>query len=683
MNHPADGMWPPMDNHNVAQPGATVGQQNAVNYGDTAFHVEAIYHVNQGDPPERRNEVARNFLAAGVPREAERLFGDLLREGHVTSQRAYYYALSVVSGRSCGEVGGELFKNVRDARKIAQSLPDDPWQDAFTLVWRLLHLVRGESGAHRPRENVDEVLAAFGALPPDRQEEITQHLATIQDGVTQAALEGVYAHRVVTQRMSNGRAERAWKFFEAEPAPPRPFVAAATKPEPRDWLPVGFGGFAAFIGLSSSFFGTSVLGVLLALPMIIGGAILMAHHGAWRAGASMWSQIRLNQVTPPPRQPEPRSPGHWVSTAFVREIHRIVDSRFTEARPHVAGDWPGYTAGIRAHLKHRFVALYGNAQVPAGAVSWLARWHALKVAEGWGSNALFHTSVRSPERDTMLYRAGMGAAIAGLFVLVFAGGFGAAIFLAPGCFLVVKGVTKIRGLHRMSALARAHDEQIFAAETQGYEEWLRLLADRPSDGEMARWLSMDKVCLKNDLVRRNNLTTHDLVTHVVMTEGANGAKRARVLHGPPRYSNYEVQIFLLTRSGVREMRVELNFLTGEARNERRNLFRYDALASASVTEVGLRATRGEGDCTREVERLRSRRFCLTLVNGRDITVVAENFRNANDSVLEDESELFLVALQTSGIDAALPILEAVAAEGSDWIDREQERRERWSRDWYE
>ncbi|MGW6444089.1 hypothetical protein [Lentzea sp. NPDC055074] len=676
--------YPPQwGNHNVAEPGATVGQQNAVNYGDTAFHVEAIYQVNHGDPPERRNDVARNFLAAGVPRQAERLFGDLLRDGHVTTQRAYYYALSVVSGRSCGEVGGELFKNVRDARKIAQSLPDDAWQEAFTVVWRLLHLVRGVTGAHRPRENVDELLAAFGSLHPDRQDEITQHLATIQDGVTQAALENVYSHRVVSQRMSNSRVQRAWKFFEPEPAPPRPYIAAETKPEQRNWLPVIFGGFAAFLGLTSSFAGTSLPGVLLALPLVIGGAIVMVHHGAWRAGAAMWSQIRMSQVVSPPYQPEPRSPGHWVSTAFVEEIHRIVDTRFSEARPHVAGDWPGYTGGIRAHLKRRFVDLYGNAQVSAGAVSWLARWHAGKVAEGWSTNALFHTSVRSPERDTALYRVGVGVAIAGLVVLVFAGGAGAAIFLGPGCFFTANGLTKIRGLRKMSSLARAHDEQIFAAETQAYEEWVRVLADRPSDAEMARWLSMDKVCLKNDLVRRNNLSTHDLVTHVVMTEGADGARRARVPHGPPRFSHYEVQIFLLTRSGVRETRVQLNFLTGEARNERRNLFRYDALASASVSEVGMRATRGVGEGAREVERLRSRRFRLTLVNGRDITVVAENFRNANDSVLEDETELFLVATQTSGIDAALPILEAVAAEGSDWIDREQERRDRWSREWYE
>ncbi|MFJ8959118.1 hypothetical protein ACIRG5_06975 [Lentzea sp. NPDC102401] len=673
----------PPGSHNFAQPGANVGQQNAVNYGDTAVHVEAIYHVNQGDPPEHRHNVARNFLAAGVAREAERLFGDLLREGQVTTQRAYYYALSVVSGRSCGEVGGELFKNVRDARKIAQSLPDDTWQDAFTVVWRLLHLVRGETATDRPGENVDDVLAAFGTLPPDRQEEITQHLATIQDGVTQASLEGAYAHRVVTQRMSNNRVQRAWKFFEAEPAPPRPFVAAETRPEQRHWLPVVFGGFAVLIGLLSSFTGTSLPGVLLALPIVAGGGVLLVRHGAQRLGATMWGQIRLSQVTPPPYQPEPRSPGHWVRTDFVQEIHRIVDSRFTEARPHVAGDWPTYTAGIRAHLKHRFVALYGNAQVPAGGVSWLARWHARKVAEGWSSNALFQTAVRSTERDTLLYRVGMGVAIAGLVVLTASGAIAAVIFLAPGFFFLVNGIIRIRGLQKMSALARAHDEHIFAAETQGYEDWLRVMADRPSDGEMARWLSMDKICLKNDLVRRNNLTTHDLVTHVVMTEGANGANRARVLHGPPRYSKYEVQIFLLTRSGVREMRVELDFLTAEARNERRNLFRYDALASASVTEVGLRTTRGEGDGTREVEKLRSRKFRLTLVNGADITVVAENFRNADDAVLEDESELYLVALQTSGIDAALPVLEAVAAEGSDWIDREQERRERWSREWYE
>lgn len=685
MNHAPGGQpWPPYEsNQNVAESGADVGQQIGVNYGDTAFHNESIYHINQGDPPERRHDVARNFLAAGVPREAERLFGDLLRDGHTTAERAYYYVLSAVSGRSCNDVNGELFKNIRDARKMAQSLPHDLWQDAFAVVWRLMRFVRGEVEGTQHGENLDDALAAFSALPADRQDEIAQHMNTILSGASQSRLEAAYAHRVVTQRMSNGRVQRAWKFFEPEPARPRRFTAAETRAEQKAWVHAIGGGLAVVFGVLSSFNGSSLPGVLFALPLLAGGGFLLLHHGAERAATSMWAQIRWSQVTPPPHPVEPRSPGHWVSTEFVREIHRIVDSRFTEARPHVAGDWPAYTAGIRAHLKQRFVDLYGNAQVPAGAVSWLARWHARRVAAGWADNALFQSVQQPSGRDTALFRLGIGVAAVGLVVLFAASAGGAAVLIAAGGFFAAKGAIRIRSLQRMSALARAHDEMTYVEEMRGYEEWLRVLADRPSDSEMARWLAMDKIYLKNDLVRRNNLTTHDLVKDVVMTEGATDAKRARVLHGPPRYSKYEVQIFLLTRSGVREVRTELNFLNGEARNERRNLFRYEALASASVSETGLRATRGEGEGTREVERLRSRRFRLTLVNGRDITVVAENFRNANDSVLEDESELFLVALQTSGIDAALPILEAVAAEGADWIAREQERREQWSRDWYE
>ncbi|MGI5501392.1 hypothetical protein [Lentzea sp. CA-135723] len=685
MNHPHGGTWvPTMDN--VAGPGSNVGQQNTINYGETTIHHSSTYHVNKGDPPRRRYEVARNFLAAGVSLKAEPLFEGLLREEFRTTECSYYYVLSVVSGRSFSDVDSDLFRKVHDARKIAQSLPDDEWQRAFAVVWRLMRLVRGEvegqTGRHR--DDLDDVLAAFGALPPERQDEINQHLSAIQRGVIQAKLNGAYAHRVVTQRMSGGRAARAWKFFEAEPARPRMFTAADTKAEPKAWQHVVIGGFVALFALLSSFAGApQVFGVVFALPLMIGGAVLLIHHGGQRAGTTLWQQLRASQVGPLRGQPEARSPGHWVRTEFVKEVHRIVDSRFSDARPHVAGDWPGYTSGIRAHLKQRLVELYGNAQVQASEVSWLAQWHARQVAKGWSTNALLHVDVRPADRDTLRYRVGMGLAILGLVVLTASGAAGAAIFLAISGYFVVKGATRIRGLKAMSALARSYDEQLFQAESQGYEEWVRLLADRPSDSEMARWLALDKIYLKNDLARRNNLTETDLVTDVVMTEGADGAKRARVLHGPPRYSIYEVQIFLLTQSGMREVRVDLNFLTGEARNERRTVFPYTSLAHASVVESGFRATRGEGDGTREVERLRGHKFCLTLVTGREITVIAENFRNTDDSALEDESELFIVALQTSGIDTGLPILETAAAEGGDWVAKDRARREQWSRDFYE
>ncbi|WP_165035187.1 hypothetical protein [Candidatus Protofrankia californiensis] len=68
-----------------------------------------------------------------------------------------------------------------------------------------------------------------------------------------------------------------------------------------------------------------------------------------------------------------------------------------------------------------------------------------------------------------------------------------------------------------------------------------------------------------------------------------------------------------------------------------------------------------------------------LVNGQDITRVTESIGGIEDAALDAESDL--AGLQTSGLDSALPILEAVAADGPDWITRELERRERWSHDW--
>lgn len=672
---------PHIDNQNTATDGAHVDQQIGAHYGDTAFHYEYVYNVNRDDPPERRHQVAHNHLTGGTPRFAERLFGELLWNGHATSERAYYYLLSVLSDRSLHDVHGELLTGIVNARKICASLARDTWREAFDVAWRLLRDVRLEVDGQATEEHLQATLSAFGALPAERQDEITRHMDMVIGGVVQERLEAGYARRVVSERMRPGRVARAWKFFQPEPAKPRRYAHAASKAEQGDWVRAVAGGFGVLMGVLSLPSGSFGVGSLVGVVLVAVGGYLLLGQGIEREAAGLRVAAKQREVVPPGRPVQPRSPGHWVSTGFVQEVHRLVDARFSEARPHAAGDWPAYTEGIRAHLKQRFVDLYGNAGVTPAAVNWLIRWHARRVAAGWAEQELFrHQAALAPSgRMTALFRVGVAATALGLLALLGGGQGGAAFFTAAGGFFAVKGITRIAALRSADGFLRTEAEQLYAEEQRAYEEWVAELADRPSDAEMARWLAMDKIHLKTDAIRRAGLTNHDLVAHVVMTEGAKGAMRARVLHGPPRYSAYVVQIFLLTRSGVREARVELDFLTGEARNERRNLFRYDALASASVTESGVRATRGSA----EVERLRSRTFRLTLVNGQHITMVAENFRGAGDATLEDESELFLVALQTSGIEGALPILEAVASEGRDWIVREQERRERWSRDWYE
>jgi hypothetical protein len=156
-----------------------------------------------------------------------------------------------------------------------------------------------------------------------------------------------------------------------------------------------------------------------------------------------------------------------------------------------------------------------------------------------------------------------------------------------------------------------------------------------------------------------------------------------------RYSRYVILVFLLTHSGVREIEVDLDFLKADVHDERRTSFRYDALSAARVAEVGVRYAdgwhyqilNGDNAVLQQMQSVRKRAFRLTLVSGEQISVVAEGFEGLTDESVENEAMLQRLALESSGIAGALHVLEAVSAEGRDWIAREQERRRRRSEDW--
>jgi hypothetical protein len=256
----------------------------------------------------------------------------------------------------------------------------------------------------------------------------------------------------------------------------------------------------------------------------------------------------------------------------------------------------------------------------------------------------------------------------------------------------VRNAVKITG-DRMAARAeRADNERMVAEQRVVYDEHVASLADRPTDAEVARWLDFDKSYIKSVALEHCGLSNRDIIAQVMLTEGASQAKRARVLHGAPRYSAYVVKVFLLTDNGVREVEIELDFENGALRNEYRNAFSYTTLASAQVLEVGIKFAGEErqvlvfGADGVEVSEatdnyVRSKAFRLSLVNDDEITVVMENFEGLVDTAVEDKKKLAELALENSGVTSALRILESVAAEGKDWIDKERERRERRWNDW--
>lgn len=695
--HPG-GPFPHVQNQNVASDQAHVEQQIGAIHGNTTFHrYQAVYHINQNDPPQQKFKVARNHLRGGTPRFAEEILGDLMRNGYESTEVAYHYVLSLISGRSLNEIDKTVYHAFIGAFRTVKRLPADKWTTALEMVRRLMSLVWRQErtdGGVLDAGSIQDAMSRFTSLPPRRQAEIKRHLDMILSGAIQDHLDTVDDRRVATERMGGGRAERAWKFFEPDPAAPRVFVPYPTRIEPSTWAMAWIGGGFALVGLFSAMatlgnvnVGATVVGLLA----VLGGGLLGARYGIER----LLTEKRLARTNfehgLPFRPANPNSPGHWVPTAFVQEVHQRVEDRFRDARPHIAGDWEGATRGIKEYLKDRFVALYGNAQVIPGAVDWLIRWHARRVAARWRDGTLFaYRATLVPSSTTnLLLGLGIGIAVIGVFAMTGAGGVGAAFAIGVGGGFGLYGIAEIMATRQHDRMMVVDNERLAEEEVRAYHEWVAVLTDRPLDGEMADWLALDVLHLKSNALRKCGMSNRDLVSHVVLTDGAPEARRARVAHGPVRYSAYVVMVFLLTKGGVREVEVDLDFLDGNLHDERRVSFRYDTLASARVEEVGIRYAndvryvvdpRDPAAQFGGAQMLRSRAFRLSLLDGKNITTIVENFDGLTD-VSEDPSRLLRMALDTSGITGALHILEAVAAEGRDWIAREQERRDRRSEEW--
>ncbi|MFI5610688.1 hypothetical protein [Amycolatopsis sp. NPDC051903] len=682
----------------VARDEAQVQQQIGVNYGQTTFHHNDTYYVTQEDPPERKFAVALNHLQGGLARSAEEIFAGLVRNGHVSSKLAYYYALSVLSERSLNEMGDEMYSRYQEANRVAVRVNEDEWRSALTVVSDLLSCVwRQESGEALDQAALRKAYDGFHALPDTRQDEITRHLDAVLGGAIQDTLDVFDAQRVGRARLGGDRVNRAWKFFEPDPARPRFFAVPPVSVPAATWVRIWLGVAALVVGvvtaLASIGSGNTVLGLVSLVVFGAGLGTALRFGLAREIGARQLAWLDAERGATVVKQ-EAVSPGHWVSTDFVQQVHAQVDSRFSEARPHVGGDWATATLGVREYLKWRFVTLYGNAQVKAPQLDWLIRWHARRTAQRWRAGTMFdHRSELAPSaRTTALFRVGAVAAVAGFVGLGSsqAGFVGSAVFGALGAFLLWRATIEVFASQQLRADQAEASRQLLADEEQGYAEWLAVLADRPTDAEMAGWLDLDKSHLRASALRRAALTNRDVVAHVVLTEGAGDALRAREFRGPMRYSKYVVLVFLLTTSGVREIEVDLDFLTGDVHDERRTSFRYDALASARVSEVGIRYADKKRYLVRpddaglylDKHTVRKRAFRLRLVDGEEISVVVETYRRQVDvTEQEDAAALNRFALEAAGVVGALHVLEAVAAEGRDWIAREQERRRRRSDDW--
>jgi hypothetical protein len=516
-----------------------------------------------------------------------------------------------------------------------------------------------------------------------------------------------------------------WKFFEPDPEEPRSTVLAAPV--------LGGGQRAAAIG------GAALLAVGLLLLLGVGagahaGAVAAAvvllaagGFGAVRCGIDWFAaRERLTDrereyghsrpftrywVRPPsidlplPAMDADEDEDEEIADArrrqqeFLRLVPEYVRIRFADQAPAKIKDrrgWEAGTLGLRATLTYQMIQLYLEPETRAGSIDWLIRWYAREAARKWQANEFedYRARLRLPSGAKLGYAGGIAGLCLGAIIALFAGltahpgtAIVAAALAGFGCWVIAKSridVYLVRR-HRFGP-DQADVRDRLDAEKAEFDRWTKVLEDRPTDDEMARWLDYDKMYLKTMVMNQFGLTNRDVLAHAALSQQAPGAGRARVLYGPPRYTAYIVMLFLLTEEGVRQVSVDLDFPTGSMTNQKRDNFRYDAIASVRVTEVGERTAGGRrqviplDDSSRLSERemdslILRQAFWLSLVSGHAISVIIDNFdSDFLDRLREDPSVLLELALDTSGVNAALRILETAAAEGKQWLAKERDRR---------
>lgn len=673
----------PFNVHNEASDHATIGVQGIV-YGDVR------YEVKSEDPPEKKLWVAKNCLAGGMPRRAEELIRELFQIGFprppstLANEVAYHWIIAVLADRSFELLGDEESGDIERARMLAANGPADDWHQALHVLLELVDCLRlQERTGREDPERLDAFFAEFDRLSHGRREEIRRHLDLILTGAIQDHLDSRFAEVVRQARVGDGRVDRVWKFFEPDPAEPRPIPVREPGLEVfQQTAAMGgvlLGGAALFLSLALLALLSVKAAVLVSVLLIVSGGLL---------AFSVPSSFPKRYTAWTPQNPGPKEPDFdWQIRTTVR---RLFNRRAPEAALQRSG-WNIATKRVQSRLAEEITDLYSEPRIEPGAIDWLIDWHAKRSTYQWKSGVL---------KDTRRIVKWLGF-VPGTAILVSTGFYTltqihllepkitmvAVAWFLGGALLLVLGEADVFLWSRITYRRnKTEAETRTREEREAYERRRTLLADRPDDADMVRWLDYDKIYLRQLAMNQHGLGNRDIIAHAILTEAAPKARRARFSNGPPRFSAYHVWIFLLTPDGVRQITVRLDFPTGIARDQQRTEFRYDVIAAARVTEIGLRFDDGRREVIlpredRDDRTDKGRRdavpsafilfqgFRLSLTSGEEISITVENL---DEWILQDGQDQ---VPDNSEFTGALRILEAVAADGRDWIERARKRRD--------
>ncbi|MBM7085677.1 hypothetical protein [Micromonospora humidisoli] len=664
------------------------------------------YYVGPNDPPERKYEVAVRLLDGGMSRAAEQLLAEVLATDY--GQRpgvCYHYLVATLSDRTLSALDDRHLQALGNARQLVAKggHPSQESAEDFLDRTRLGSLVtlidvamgisdratdagvRATSGT-----NLEEMEAAYGNLPEKHQ----RHLDGLLAGPFKDEMFRRTADRVREQRSGDipGRKDRVWKFFEPDPAEPRELGGAQVPPSRSltlvRWAGLALGvvgtvGVVVQLGLVGAF---TTLAIMLVLTGI---GVPLAGYARWqrqhRRTLLAFNHDRFRGVL---------GVGVTVDPATMAAATRTVEEAFANEAPGQQS-WDPMTAGLRQTLAREFAFLYHETELRNGHLRWLARWHARQTRDVWSGRLLLAYADTYRERP-LLRRAERFAvallAVAAVLVLVRLlpdGGTESGLPLLAamvGIALLWYSQPLLRARETTYRIVSRERTERYQAERAEWDRWCAVLRDRPTDQEMATWLAQDVLVFRADMLRERGIPASEVAYVLELTTGAPGASSARVSYGPIRYSRYVLTLFLLTATGIRYFCSELDLTYGEFHGSSRRSIPYGGLREVEVTEQSIRrpaATATQAQITSggvaaatasstEVH-IQQRSFIVRTDTLGTISLELGDFGQMRDSG-EPEGLVARLALDSTGVNDALDVLETVVVDGAAWLTRELHRR---------
>ncbi|MFI6763595.1 hypothetical protein ACIBF5_31175 [Micromonospora sp. NPDC050417] len=639
---------------NIARDSASVGVQAGVVHGDL------IYQVAPDASPAERYRKGVLHLDGGMPAKARKLIHEAIIEGHVSSEVHFHWLLAILSGRRLRQLSEADLAMLGSARQLNPAQVNDRWAEGLRMIGRLL------DSLGTPDSDLDTVMKEFDELGPVQRDKITRHLELFLSGPIEDRVWDRAHDQARQDRVSNDRRDRAWMFFEPEPAAPR--VRQPTPPMITMVHQIRAVAATTVLAVAVGYLGWLILhggtasAIFTYLLSITGGLVCAITGLEWRSRtARIRAKDREYWV---PRQPASQAPGD----GFANAVDRKFAYYFAKYTPRGVDQqlWLSETAGIRRSLRDEIVDGYRESRIPAPRIHWLIRYRVSDVAVRWRNGTL--VNYRSQFRVSVATKVSF---LVGSVALVLAGvsTIGSAVQARPlgGLVATILALASARIAttawlhlvleHRRFAAEQAESQQRLAESWDALRRWQKKLARKPEDTEMAAWLDFDRRALVDEAMRHYKLAPSEVIAHACLEAPAASSKKARVKKGPWRWSKYRLLVFLLTTDGVRQVTADLDFEAVSFHNRQRANYRFDAIASVRVSEA-------DND---------QQTFELTLVNGPPISVPVNEPRTEQLEQGESSRDLSEATLDASGLRNTLHVLEGIAAEGKEWIRHEDQR----------